>query len=269
MSIQELIRHRRSVRTFDGRDVEEAVLTELFARAEKIKNPFDIPVSFRLLKGKDHGLVCPVISGCDLYVGGKVENVPFACAAFGYSFEAFILCAEAMGLGTVWLGGTMNRGAYEAAMELGENEIMPCATPVGYTAKKMSVKETVMRKAVKADHRHPFEDLFFLNDFQTPLTREAAGDLAEVLEMVRLGPSAVNNQPWRIVKAEGALHFYLKRSKGYSSEGRPDMQMVDMGIALCHFHLAARECGLTVEFSQADPQIPSCGGEYVASFLLK
>ena len=268
MSIQELIRRRRSVRTFDGRELDEGTKAELLTRSESAENPFGIPVSFRFLRGKDHGLVCPVISGCDLYVGGKVEKAPLACAAFGYSFESFILRAWEMGIGTVWLGGTMNRGAYEAAMDLGENEMKPCATPVGYIAQKMSLKEKTMRKAVKADARLAFEELFFHGDFQTPLTREAAGDLAPCLEMVRLGPSAVNHQPWRVVKADNSLHFYLKRSKGYSSEGRPDMQMVDMGIALCHFHLAAKEQGLQVEFSLSDPQL-SAEMEYVASFLVK
>ena len=74
MYTPELIRQRRSVRTFDGRELDEGTKAELLTRAESAENPFGIPVSFRFLQGKDHGLVCPVISGCDLYVGGKVEK---------------------------------------------------------------------------------------------------------------------------------------------------------------------------------------------------
>ena len=125
-----------------------------------------------------------------------------------------------------------------------------------------------MRKTVKANSRHPFESLFFDGDFQTPLTEAKAGALAHPLEMVRLAPSAVNHQPWRVVKVDNTLHFYLKRTLGYSSEGRPDMQMVDMGIALCHFHLSAKEKGLQTEFLISDPKLSdTC--EYVASFLVK
>ena len=80
-----------------------------------------------------------MVVGTDLYVGGKVQNIPNASVAFGYSFEMLVLKAQSMGIGTVWLGGTMNRPAFEQAMELGENEIMPCASPLGYPAKKMSV----------------------------------------------------------------------------------------------------------------------------------
>ena len=51
-----------------------------------------------------------------------------------------VLYAQSMGIGTVWLGGTMNRSAYEEAMELDGDEIMPCASALGYPAQKMSLR---------------------------------------------------------------------------------------------------------------------------------
>jgi len=170
-----------------------------------------------------------------------------------------------VGVGTVWLGGTMNRSAFEQAMELEEDEAMPCASPLGYTAEKMSVREVMMRKAVKADERLDFEELFFDGSFDKPLSREKAGELALPLEMVRLAPSAVNRQPWRVIVTEKAAHFYLKRSKGFGHGEKLDMQKIDMGIALCHFALTAKEAGLALSFSQADPGIAT-GAEYIASY---
>ena len=64
----------------------------------------NIPVEFKFLDAKEHGLICPVVTGTDLYVGGKIKSVPDACVAFGYSFETFVLYAQSLGLGTVWLG---------------------------------------------------------------------------------------------------------------------------------------------------------------------
>ena len=182
------------------------------------------------------------------------------------SFEAFILFAQSLGLGTVWLGGTMNRSAFENAMELEDDEMMPCATPIGYIAPKMSVRESMMRKAVKANERLAFEELFFDNTFDRPLTREKAGGLLTSLEMVRIAPSAVNKQPWRVVVGDNMIHFYLKRSKGFGKEGKLDMQMIDMGIALCHFALASKECDLDMEFVQKAPEILADNMEYVASY---
>lgn len=267
MSMIKAIKARRGVRTYDGRAVDDALLLQLQAESALWGNPFNIPVSFRFLDAKEHGFVCPVVVGTEQYVGGKVQNVPYANAAFGYSFEQFILRAQELGLGTVWLGGTMNRAAYEKAMELGEGEMMPCASPLGYPAQRMSVREAMMRKAIRADERLDFEALFFDGDAATPLSREKAGALALPLEMVRLAPSAVNKQPWRVIVKDDAAHFYCKRSKGMGG-GQLDMQMIDMGIALCHFDLAARECGLDVEFMQEDPGLAE-DMEYVASYRVR
>ena len=86
------------------------------------------------------------------------------------------------------------------------------------------------------------------------------------LEMVRLAPSAVNKQPWRVVIADNAAHFYLKRSKGFGHETDLDMQKIDMGIALCHFALTAKESGLDVRLTQMDSISGSESDmEYIAS----
>lgn len=268
-NVIELIGQRRSVRSFDGRILDESVKDELLTFANSIVNPFGISVTFKYLDAVRDGLSCPVASGTDLYLGAKIKNVPNAFLAFGYTFEMLVLYAKSLGLGTVWIGGTMNRSAFERAMELEADEIMPCVTPVGYEAEKMSVRETLMRKAVKADERLPFEELFFSDSFDSPLTKEKAGELSKVLEMVRLAPSAVNKQPWRAVVTENAVHFYLKRSKGFAHGGKLDMQMIDMGIALCHFALAAEECGLEIKYVCEKPEImPEQGMEYIGSYVI-
>lgn len=272
-NIKKHIKDRRSVRNFDGRVLDEHTKDQLMAYAKDIENPFGLSVAFKYLEAKRDGLTCPVVSGTELYVGGKIKNTAHVNEAFGYTFEEFILYAQSLGLGTVWLGGTMNRDAYERAMDLAEDELMPCATPLGYTAKKMSVREIMMRKAIKADERQLFEELFFDGDFSEPLTKDTAGLFAEPLEMVRLAPSAVNKQPWRVIVADNAAHFYLQRRKGStneSHEGKLDMQKVDLGIALCHFALTAKENGLQLEFRQEEPGITrDFEGEYIGTYRIK
>lgn len=261
------IRQRRSVRTFDGLELKEKDRDLLCSFMESIENPYHIPVTFRLMDAREHGLTCPVVVGTELYIGGKLKRVPNGAVAFGYTFEKLVLYAQSLGIGTVWLGGTMNRSAFEKAMDLREDETMPCASPLGYPARKMSVRESMMRRGIKADARLPFEELFFDGSFGTPLTREKAGALAEPLEMVRLAPSAVNRQPWRVVLADSAAHFYLKRGKGFSQDSSLDMQKIDLGIALCHFSLTAEEKGLAPRFAQEDPLLATGPDmEYIASY---
>ena len=175
-----------------------------------------------------------------------------------------------MGIGTTWIAGTMDRAAFEKAMELEDGEVMPCVSPLGYPAKKMSLRESMMRKGIKADTRMKFEELFFDGSFDRPLTGDKAGKLAEALEGVRLAPSAVNKQPWRAVVCGDKVHFFEKRTKGYVSPDGWDIQKIDMGIALCHFELAAKESGLEVSMEICAPSLP--GAEdliYTASFTVQ
>jgi hypothetical protein len=87
-----------------------------------------------------------------------------------------------------------------------------------------------------------------------PLRKNDVAEYAKALEMVRLGPSASNKQPWRIVKHNGFWRFYLRRTPGYREDlikrilDLCDLQRLDMGIAMCHFELTARELGLEGEW---------------------
>lgn len=256
-NIAALVRARRSVRTFDGRDIGPELRETLKSFMADIENPYGIPVEFKLLDPAEHRLSSPVISGAPLYVGAKIARTEHMEEAYGYSFEALVLYAQSLGLGTTWIGGTMDRKAFEAAMDLRDGEIMPCISPIGFPAAKMSLKEAVMRKGVKADSRRPFGELFFDGSFDAPLTEERAGALREPLEAVRLAPSAVNKQPWRVVVAGNCAHFYEKSSRGFVSDAVGDMQRIDIGIALCHFMLAAQELGLPTSLNVDDPGIPA------------
>ncbi len=270
MKITETIEKRRSVRTFNGTKLRKEDAQAILEFAKKVNNPYNIPITWKLLDVDKYGLSSPVIVGADTFIAGKMKRVPHAEEAFGYAFEKIALFAVSMGLGTTCIAGTMNRAAFEQALELGEGEVMPCASPIGYPAKKMSLRETMMRKGIKADNRLDYKELFFDGSFENPLTKEKAGAFKDPLIAVRLAPSAVNKQPWRVVLKDGKAHFYEKRSKGYVSADGWDIQKIDMGIALCHFDLLAQERGLNVALEIADPGLQHGDDtHYIASYILK
>lgn len=266
-NVFDAIRERRSVRTFDGAALREEDAQKIMDFAAAVENPYDIEITWQLLDAKKSKLGCPVIVGTDTFIAGKMSRVPNAEEAFGYAFEMIVLFAQSMGIGTTWIAGTMDRAAFEKAMELSAVEVMPCVSPLGYPAKKMSFRESMMRKGVKADSRFDFAKLFFDGSFEKRLSPEKAGKLKDVLEAVRLAPSAVNKQPWRLVLCGDKVHFYEKRSKGYVASDGWDLQKVDMGIALAHFALAANACGLEVTFTKEDPEIPAdADTAYIATY---
>lgn len=253
-SVKTAIRERKSVRSYDGRPLSEEDRAALAAFLEEVQNPFGVEVTFRLLEAKANNLSSPVILGAETYLAAKVARGKLFEVGYGYSFEAFCLYAQSRGIGTVMLGGSLNRSAFEKAMALGENEVMPVASPVGYPAEKRSLRENLMRRGLKADERLPFEKLFFRETFGQGLPKAEAGDFAEALEMLRWAPSAINRQPWRAVVCGDTIHFYEESTL---ADGTPwDVQKVDIGIALAHFDMTMQEENKQGAFIEADPNLP-------------
>ena len=260
MSVMEnVVRKRYSVRTYDKRPVEKEVKEKILAYANSLQNPLGPKMKIQLIEkelapnGEKLGTY-GIIKGAKLYLGATIPNEEYAPEALGYDFEQLVLYATSLGLGTCWLGGTFNRSAFTSAMEIGENEIFPILSPLGYPAQKKSFTEQIMRRTVKADGRLEWKELFFKDNFDKTLSKEEAGDYAFPLEMLRLAPSAVNKQPWRVVVTDNGIHFFEKHAMK-TEVGSIDMQRIDLGIAICHFHLAALEQKIAGHFERKVPDI--------------
>ncbi|MFW5861603.1 MAG: nitroreductase family protein [Spirochaetota bacterium] len=192
---------------------------------------------------------------------------------FGFVMEHVILFATHMELGTCWLGGTFSRSAFAGAIALSHDELLPAVVSVGYPAKKKSMMDAMIRFSAGSNRRKPWEELFFDGSFHARLDQAGAGMYVDALEMVRRAPSASNRQPWRVMRdGEGVFHFYLDRTKGYSSSSKKlfgllDLQRVDMGIAMCHFQRAAAEMNLNGSFiADNEALVPGEHREYVISW---
>lgn len=259
--VEKTVKSRRSVRTYKDLPISSETLAKFESYIGTLSNPFGASVTFRMLESntavnKDKLGTYGMITGAKKFFGASVKQSESALQGMGYEFEKLILYAESLGLGTCWLGGTFNRSEFAKAMSVNENDLFPAISPLGYATVKKSVKESLVRKSIKADQRKPWDMLFFNQSFASPLTAEIAGAYAFPLEMTRLAPSASNKQPWRIVKDGDKYHFYEEKAPGYSDRLGFDVQRIDLGISACHFHLAAIEKDLPGKFEVlAAPQI--------------
>ncbi|MDZ7270965.1 MAG: nitroreductase [candidate division KSB1 bacterium] len=252
-SVVELIRARRSCRTFDGRllapEVQQALATWL---RDPREGPFGNAVRLGLVElepGQWFGArwgTYGVIKGAHAFLVGAVQHGPMELEDFGFVFEAAILKATELGVATCWLGGTFARSLFARAVQLGEGELLPAVSPLGYAKVGATLVDAAFRRLAKSATRKPWAELFFSAETGSPLSPEEVGSYALALEMLRLAPSASNRQPWRVwwEPARSSFHMVLHRTKGYRIPGALDLQRVDMGIAMCHFALTAREIGL-------------------------
>jgi nitroreductase len=271
-SVIDLIKERKSTRTYDGRELKNDHFEELNSYLDRINKENKIKARFKIVSnlGTDkeeskrlgtYGF----IKGANTYIVGIMDKDKNDAFEFGYVFEKIILFATDLGIQTCWLGGTFNNENFQELAGLNENEFIPIITPVGYKKDTMRVFEKTMRRSIGADKRKPWSELFFKGNMQ-PLDENEAGRFKIPLEMVRLGPSASNRQPWRIIKEENALHFFLCRNKGYGIIGY-DLQKNDIGIAKCHFDLTAKELGIKGSWlKDKDINVPD-DWEYIVSWI--
>ncbi|NLP12294.1 nitroreductase [bacterium] len=281
--LPEIIKRRRSCRTFEKKSIAAVTAAQLHAVAGSLQHgPFQTSLRFELVADGDKE--ARALKGLGTY--GFIKNpAGFLIGAvgpgeknledFGFAMEALILYATSLGLGSCWLGGSFNKSRFAARVRAAAAEIVPAVAAVGYPAEETRLR-ALMRIQIKADVRKPWHTLFFRNDMETPLAEESAGAYAGPLHMLRLAPSASNKQPWRVVQQNACFHFYLLRSSGDQRHRSPllsfttaDLQRVDMGIAMCHFQLTSEEMGLKGEWRVADPGLakPNELVEYIASWV--
>lgn len=260
MSMIDSIKKRVSVRTYLEQPLTPEIKGKLLGYFPSPKGPFGGTLKFNLIesdvarKGANVKLgTYGVVKGASSYIVAVAVKADKDLEDFGYCLEQLILYATSLGLGTCWLGGTFKKSEFAKAIEQKDNEILPCITPIGYPSSRKSLVDSAMRFTAGSNNRKRWEELFFSLDFGHPLSESEAGKYITPLGMLRLAPSASNKQPWRIIKDKDKIHFYLQHTKGYAKLMAYDLQRVDMGIAMCHFELTAKELGIDGKWQISDP----------------
>ena len=280
MDARTLIDRRYSCRTYLDRPIsagDQAALEECMAR--KTQGPLGTSARFGMIAASsdDEGALKRLgtygfIKDARAFILGAVRKGPGDLEDYGYLLEEVILEATGLGLGTCWLGGTFTRSTFTSRFGgITRDEVIPAVVSTGYPGDDGAER---IREREQGTRRFPRAELFFAGELGAPLGDGADG-YDEALEAVRMAPSATNKQPWRIVRRGDDWHFYLYRTKGYG-KGSPwfkllriaDLQRVDMGIAMCHFELVARQSGVDGSWSVADPglTLPGPGIEYTATW---
>lgn len=281
--ITDLIQKRFSCRMYSKEPIPVEMQEKLCEyMAQLSTGPFGTQMRFHLITAKDQdgkalrGLgTYGFIQGVSGFVVGSSGTGQQNLEEYSYRMEQIVLAATDLGLGTCWLGGTFTKSAFANKIALQNGERIPAILAIGVIQDENSALNGVMRLYVAGQRRIPWEKLFFDQEWGVPLSPEKVGEYSMPLEMVRLGPSASNKQPWRIVRTDVSYHFFIQRTKGYRNLMTrlvqiDDMQRLDMGIAMCHFELTARESGLKGKWGIVDHglDLPDKQIEYSVSWVL-
>jgi nitroreductase len=244
--LYQAISHRKSVRKYAPKALEQDALAAIMARTGKL-HPFlpEKPAAFRILtEAQVKGMASAKTAH---YLAVYAANEYMAQVNAAFMLQQMDLWFSAQGLGSCWLG--MPNAAPEAATCEG----LPFLVMLAFGA----AAEEIHRADISEFKRKAAEEI-------TSLT-----GLERLVEALRLAPSAVNRQPWRLAGDLGTLRLCGKKNNMLQKMMFGDMPRMDMGIALCHLWLAAESGGVFQGFErESAPKDTPAGFEYVASVKL-
>ena len=275
-NINEAIENRRSIRNFHDLPLHRPIVGQISNWLDDPANltgPFGSEFEFELLiesgEGKERLGTYGFIKNAQGYIVGSSPKDTYSLVEFGYVFERMVLFLTSINVGTCWLAGTFDRQQLNSRLSLDGDRIIPAITPIGAPTKNKHFKEKITRRVIKADGRKPANELFFYQDFGQPLDGMAE-EFHMPLHYVRIGPSAKNMQPWRLVFNEdlSQVHFYLISDYRSEKKFACDVRYLDIGIALCHFTAGTEAAGIPGKLITADPQLPGAGShEYITTWV--
>ena len=225
---------RVSRRRFDSKAVPAERLAALASHCRDFRPYAEARVA--LIEAPPAGLFTGIVGGY-----GKISGAPHALAMIalgdttavefraGYTGEAAILEATALGLDTCWVAGFFRPRVAADAFALEPGERIVAVSPVGFAAETKRGAERMMRKMASADSRKPLSEITLGMDDGWPTWARSA------VEAARLAPSAMNRQPWRFRFEDGSLVL----SKDSAGEVPKVTKALDCGIAALHAELAA------------------------------
>jgi nitroreductase len=278
-SITDIIKIRQSKRDYSAvpfnKELYEKIQTTL---SKTNKGPFGNTIDFKLIektKAKDEHKVklgtYGFISGARYFIAAGINiEKPYILEDYGFLMEKIILHMTGLGLGTCWLGGTFKRSEYSVILGNNKQLTVPAISPVGFPRKKKSIRDNLIRLGAKSNSRKPWNELFFNDSFDNPLSKADADSYTTPLEMLRRAPSASNKQPWRILKTEKAFHFFLCETPGYDKMIKAvKLQRIDMGIAMLHFEVTCKETNIKGKWEILKPRIEPSDAKYLVSWIIE
>ena len=148
---------------------------------------------------------------------------------------------------------------------LSANNIGTC---FGTGSPTISTLESGMKSAMMLAFGKPNEELHRknLSEFQRKDIRKISNVDNELIQTVRLAPSAMNSQPWYYNQSQNEIDVYIKNNP-ITGMMLGKANKVDAGISLCYLWVAAKHLNKEVEFTNANKALK--GYSYIISATIK
>jgi len=223
---------RKSVRKYDM-TADQGETAKMIRHAVRELKPLypEIAVEFDILdagmvKGGMFGVIAPY------YIAAYSEPREGDRMNIGFMLQQLDLLLSSEGVGCCWLGTA--KPSNPPSNGNGKEFVIMMAAGVP--------AEPVHRASVSEFKRKALAQITDIRD----LDKNPA--LRGILEAARLAPSATNGQPWFFSKTDGGIIVSRQALNPVKAMLYGKMNLIDIGIALCHIMLAAAHESKGIEF---------------------
>jgi nitroreductase len=242
--LYEAIFKRKSVRDYDPTPLDQNRLDEITRNLQTL-TPMapDIKTEFKIISPDQ--VSRKLSNKAPHYIVAFSEAKGAYKANLGYMLQQIDLYFSANGLGSCWLGIPQPAKEVTDASKLQFVILMSFGNP----------KEPLHRADASEFKRKRLSEI----------TNIQGAD--ELLEPVRLAPSAINLQNWYFTGSKQAVHAYSAKAGFMRNFVGGNYYPVNVGIALCHLRLSAEHIGGKTRFvfDGSRDKTPPKNFEYIAT----
>ncbi|MGF7117180.1 nitroreductase family protein [Methanobacterium oryzae] len=243
--LYETIFKRKSIRNYDLTPLDQNTLNTISTHLNDLESLYeDIKTEFKIIRTDD--VKRRMMKKAPHYIAAFSEVKEGYLTNIGFMLQQMDLFLSANGIGSCW------QGIPKLKKEVLESEELKFIILIAFG----NPNELLYRTNVSEFKRKPLKEM---NDFN---------GLQELLEAVRLAPSATNSQPWFLKGDDNLIHVYAIKPGFVRGLVAKKYIPIDVGIALYHLKLSAEHMGKKTEILIDKKKDNLSGYEYVASMKL-
>lgn len=179
MEFIDVIRSRKSVRSYKNEDVEEEKLKQIL-EAARLAPSWANKQCWRYIIVNDKEKIQKLASGiinswmksakivvvacADPKNSGTRNEMDYYLVDVAISMQHLVLAATDLGLGTCWIGG-FDETKVKKILEIPEKIKVVAMTPVGYPSEPR-MRDRISRKIIRSDSRKSLQDMVYYNTWK-------------------------------------------------------------------------------------------------------
>ncbi len=255
MDIIQILDNRSSVRNYEKRKIDPALLQKIITISQSAKPLYEnIDMDFMLIE--DGRSASKRMAG---YVGyfGKTIEAPHYIAAItenkegylenlGYQMENLMVRAYQEGLGTCWIEVLHQQSKAKELLNIpNSDKLLVALTPIGYA--KTSISDRLMKNIVdEKSARKELQEILYWGEWNNKDKTVENHPMEVILEYVRHAPSWANQQPWQFIIDDNILILSVVKEK---REGL-NRNRIDGGIMMFYLEAVAHQKKMSGRWSR-------------------